>query len=599
MDFIKYLDLFTIRFSFYTNNQPTNQSLFGGIMSFIYFLVSLLVFIFLSYDDIKRLNPITTMSEIPDTERKLVSSNKEKIWIPFRIVNFENKFIDHRGILYLVPYLIEGKFNENIGMDLKYTLLNYTLCNETSMVNMPSYHKLSIPLSELFCIDKDDLILGGNWNHNFLNYIELNLYLCEDGVVYNSSEPRCSKIDNYLNSINSSLLIDFYFPIIQFQPTNLKIPLEIIYRNYFYRLTSYNYRVQKLFIRENILSDDKNIFKNNAKNTSFWGMSQLVSDDYFLSKIYDPIADNSNSSRIYSLNIYIDDGIIYYTRTFRKIVEIISNAFPIIKFILYFIKKITRHVKMSLAKRKLIELIFEEKKIIQPKKLFKKNFENINNNLQSQSQNSKLIIETNKSENEIIKDKIIGNNNLININNKNIKIIRNNYINKNDNETIKNNNNILNYKITSSSNNENNIKINKKEISSNKSENEQSEIKEYYSNNKKDKNGEVKYIFPYYYYFLDIIFNKSTKPLKFFCIRKTYFIIYNFMCQIYDVSTYIMIFKQFNLINNMLKGKIYQDNGIFPNKIYKKININDKNITEKLSKDINNDKSILYSNYFL
>ena len=103
MDFIKYLDLFTIRFSFYTNNQPTNQSLFGGIMSFIYFLVSVLVFIFLSYDDIKRLNPITTMSEIPDTERKLVSSNKEKIWIPFRIVNFENKFIDHRGILYLVP----------------------------------------------------------------------------------------------------------------------------------------------------------------------------------------------------------------------------------------------------------------------------------------------------------------------------------------------------------------------------------------------------------------------------------------------------------------------------------------------------------------
>ena len=161
MDFIKYLDLFTIRFSFYTNNQPTNQSLFGGIMSFIYFLVSLLVFIFLSYDDIKRLNPITTMSEIPDTERKLVSSNKEKIWIPFRIVNFENKFIDHRGILYLVPYLIEGKFNENIGMDLKYTLLNYTLCNETSMINKPDNYKIGLPLDQLFCIDKDDILFGG------------------------------------------------------------------------------------------------------------------------------------------------------------------------------------------------------------------------------------------------------------------------------------------------------------------------------------------------------------------------------------------------------------------------------------------------------
>ena len=376
MNFIKYLDLFNIKFSFYTNNQPNNKSFFGGIMSFIYFLISLLVFFYISYDDIRRLRPISTLSEISDTERKLVNMNKEKIWIPFRIVNYENKFIDHRGILYIVPYLIEGRFDKNIGMDLKYTLLNYKLCNETSMINKPENYKIGLPLNQLFCIDIDDILFGGNWNHYFLNYLEINLYLCEDGVVYNSSDSRCSNIDNYLNMINSSLLIDFYFPIIQFQPTNLKTPLQIIYRNYYYRLTSYNYRVQKLYIRENILSDDKNIIINNAKNSSFWGISSLLSDDYYLPKEFDPVSNNSNNSRIYALNIYMDDGIVYHTRSFRKIVEIISNAFPIIKFILYFIKKFTKHSKMSLAKRKLIEFIFEEKKIL-PKKLFKKNFENL------------------------------------------------------------------------------------------------------------------------------------------------------------------------------------------------------------------------------
>ena len=122
--------------------------------------------------------------------------NKEKIWIPFRIVNYENKFIDHRGILYIVPYLIEGRFDENIGMDLKYTLLNYTLCNETSMINNPENYKIGIPLAQLFCLDRDDILFGGNWNHYFLNYLEINLYLCENGVVYNSTDPRCSKIVN-------------------------------------------------------------------------------------------------------------------------------------------------------------------------------------------------------------------------------------------------------------------------------------------------------------------------------------------------------------------------------------------------------------------
>ena len=596
MNFIKYLDIFSVRFSFYTSKKPKSQSIFGGIMTFIYAILSLLVFLFLSYDDIKRLNPITTMSEIPDTERKLVNMKNEKIWIPFRIVNYENKFIDHRGILYIVPYLIEGRFDENIGMDLKYTLLNYTLCNETSMINKPENYKIGLPLNELFCIDKDDILFGGNWNHYFLNYLEINLYLCEDGVVYNSSDSRCSNIDNYLNMINSSLLIDFYFPIIQFQPTNLKTPLQIIYRNYYYRLTSYNYRVQKLYIRENILSDDKNIIINNAKNSSFWGISSLLSDDYYLPKEFDPVSNNSNNSRIYALNIYMDDGIVYHTRSFRKIVEIISNAFPIINFMLFITKKITKHIKLSLTKKKLMELIFEEKKIL-PKILFKQNL----NNLQA-SQNSKLIIETNKSENEIIKENII-NNNLNNINHN--VVFRNNYLSKKDYDKRSYNNNILTSKIASYSNNENIIKLHKQEILSNKSENknssknEQLGIKEYFSNKKNYKNRETKYIFPYYYYYLDIIFNNMMKPTKFFCIKKPYFILYNFMCQIYDISTYIMIFKQFNLLNNMFKRKVYQDYEFSPNKINNKINVNDKNIIDQLYKDIDNDKSIIYSNYFL
>ena len=132
MDFIKYIDFFSIKFSFYTNNQPHNQSFFGGIMTFLYAILCILILIAFGYDDLNRLNPITTISEIPDSERKVVNMNDEKIYVPFRIVNYENKFIDHRGILFIIPYFIEGKYNDEKGMNLKQTLLNYKLCNETS-----------------------------------------------------------------------------------------------------------------------------------------------------------------------------------------------------------------------------------------------------------------------------------------------------------------------------------------------------------------------------------------------------------------------------------------------------------------------------------
>ena len=142
MEFIKYLDIFSIKFHFYINNQPNFQKIFGGIMSLIFLLGCILIFLCLSYEDLKQLNPITTISEITDSEQRIVNMNKEKIWIPFRIITDENKYIDHRGILFIEPYYIEGKYNEEKGMELNYHLLNYKLCNETSMANKPDNYKI-------------------------------------------------------------------------------------------------------------------------------------------------------------------------------------------------------------------------------------------------------------------------------------------------------------------------------------------------------------------------------------------------------------------------------------------------------------------------
>ena len=200
MEFMKYVDFFTIRFSFYINNQPNYQNIFGGIMTSFYIFCSILIFVIFSYNDLNKLNPITTKSQIPGVETKLISLKNAKIWIPFRMVNYENKFIDHRDILYIVPYFIEGKYIEKIGMNLTYHLLNYKLCNETIMINKPTNYRIDAPLNQLFCIDKDeiDILFGGNWNNNFLNYIEINLFLCKEGIAYNASDPRCSKLNNYL-----------------------------------------------------------------------------------------------------------------------------------------------------------------------------------------------------------------------------------------------------------------------------------------------------------------------------------------------------------------------------------------------------------------
>ena len=110
----------------------------------------------------------------------------------------------------------------------------------------------------------------------------------------------------------------------------------------------------------------------------------------------------------------------------------------------------------------------------------------------------------------------------------------------------------------------------------------------------------MKYIFPYYYFFLDFIFDKFLHPEKFLCIPKAYFIVYNYMCQIYDISSHIILFKQFNALKKYIEEKKYEsDSEISSIRKFQKINISQTKSIEKLGEDLKQRKSVLFSDDLL
>jgi hypothetical protein len=475
-------------------------------------------------------------------------------------------------------------------MELNYQILNYKLCNETEMGNKPDNYKIEVPLNELFCIDKDDIPFGGNWNGDYIYYLGINLYLCEEGIYFNSSDLRCAKAYNLFNSINSSLSFDFYYPIVQFQPTNYQIPLSIIYKNYFYELSAYSYKLEKIYIQEHVLSDDKHVIRNNYQNTTCWGISSLYGDDYYIPIEEDPMIKNK-INQIYTMEIYMDDGLIYYTRSYNKIFTILSKVFPIFNFCLILIKKFTQHIKISFTKRKLIELIFERKE--KGKEIGSK--ENIKSS--SLIKMKDISSKADDSHNEFIKVRKHDKNGEMQISLEN-NLKREKGVDAISDIPISNNGGNVNLS------NQNAIRIlNKKEISKINSrrrsviKNDSLKSKEYISIDSNLKQIDIKkksHLFPYYYFFMDFFLDKLIKPHKFFCLSKKYFTIYNFMCQIYDISTHIILFKQFNIFNNLLK-QIVQEHGLPPIHTFKKINIEDREIISRINKDLRTKKSIIFS----
>ena len=361
MDFLRYCDFFNVKYNF-NYEHKINITIFGGLMGITFIIISIIVIIILSIDDIRKLNPITTKSEIPGGDFRVVNLKESNIYIPWRLITYEEKFINHTGILYPSITLIEGNLDENIGMDLKVHNLNYTLCNETSMINITDQYEIDTPLNELFCIEQNDIPFGGSWLSDKLFYLEVNLFLCENGIRYNASDSRCTPLQDIVKFTNTTLLFEFFYPNVQFQPTDHDIPMRVIYKNYYYRLSSYTYKLERLYIQENILNDDTSLITTKSKNNSCWGVSTFYGDTYFWQEEQDPLV-KSNSSVLFSLDIYMDQGHIYYTRSYKKIFVIISNVFPIVNFLLIIFYRLTVWVKSAFAKQSIVEMIFENSKI--------------------------------------------------------------------------------------------------------------------------------------------------------------------------------------------------------------------------------------------
>ena len=593
MDFLRYCDFFNVKYNF-NYEHKINITIFGGLMGITFIIISIIVIIILSIDDIRKLNPITTKSEIPGGDFRVVNLKESNIYIPWRLITYEEKFINHTGILYPSITLIEGNLDENIGMDLKVHNLNYTLCNETSMINITDQYEIDTPLNELFCIEQNDIPFGGSWLSDKLFYLEVNLFLCENGIRYNASDSRCTPLQDIVKFTNTTLLFEFFYPNVQFQPTDHDIPMRVIYKNYYYRLSSYTYKLERLYIQENILNDDTSLITTKSKNNSCWGVSTFYGDTYFWQEEQDPLV-KSNSSVLFSLDIYMDQGHIYYTRSYKKIFVIISNVFPIVNFLLIIFYRLTVWVKSAFAKQSIVEMIFENSKIFKNKKKFYLNIENnTNNNNNMKQRNTIYINKRTKFEDnlKINKDKMIPKK----INSINNMHIRDNCsANKEPNKSIMKKTVDHNYKDDSHLELFNAFSIKKLIKSKERNGNNKylSDIDEKSNNVNKDNKDnsneeyipkkEKKSLFPLFYFFMDIFLDKLDKPRSFCCLDKKYLIVYNFMGVLFDISSYVLLFKYFNIYKTVFSEELKSLN---INRFVKKININNREMMATLENKV-------------
>ena len=352
MRILKYLDCFGIYFHFYIGNKRKLYTSYGGVISLICLFFCICIFFMLTIKDLLHKNPISNLSSVSQAGYHKIKFEKEKLWIPWRIIDSNKKAVNYQNILYPKIYVMKGEKNSENSFNFSTQMLKYKLCNETAFAYIGEHHYIDASLNELYCMDFSDIEFGGGWNANYLNYIKFDIDICQHETA--EINKNCSNFENFIQ--NCTWAIEYFYPIVEYQPTNYKNPVLVIYKNHFYDFSIYLSKEERIYFQEYVLNDDKGLIFNEDKNSSFWG---YTSYDFDILYSKTDIHNKNISSKIYSLNIFIDSGKILYERRYNKIYTIFANVFPIFNAVFLMFDTLSYMIKTIMTEKYLSELFFQ------------------------------------------------------------------------------------------------------------------------------------------------------------------------------------------------------------------------------------------------
>ena len=373
-----------------------------------------------------------------------------------------------------------------------------------------------------------------------------------------------------------------------------------MFKNYFYHLSKYVNKVNRIYLQENVLTDDDGWIFKKEKNNSFWGLNTISGDTYFNGNEKD-LMNEGSTSKAYSFNIYLEPGIILYERQYKKLYTIFSDFIPVAYFIFVIMKNIAKLFKKAENNKKMIELLFENLK--EKPNIFEENLKRIslkkNNSFKSKNRISSYRNSVNSANNRKLNDKANDKRSLdirqinsnLNIHNSSLflnedKILFNhNRSGKNSpsksnskfyqqhkrSAALINNNNLSNINLLQSNKTKGNLPGKFVKINREATNNSRNYIKQQ--------------LFPYKYYLFSIFIRNlnATKENLFFSSR--FLKIYTFLCQLFDITTYLSLHREFNALK-----QIINKNGVNLIEKNTKININSNNFMKDISNCIGEHK---------
>ena len=405
-------DIFSKSIGFFYHDKDKIGSIIGFILTIIYVIISISLFIFYTITTINKRDMKVHDSLLFQKEAPEMDINKNLFYFAFGVENFETgytRFINETIYYPKVEYINKVKEGPYFKI-IKSTPLKYERCQEEKFGEDYQHLLVKGELNNSYCLNNLNLTLAGNFKYDKLSYINIGIYPCVNSSDNNNHCQSKEIINKYLSRTFISILAKD----IGLEPSNFTYPIIPTFQDLYITIDKSYFTEFCIFFGITEIQTDIGLISDRIKKERYMNYVKTTQG------IYNRDEEDSyeNGGPICEVQIRMGDDIRIQKRTYMKMSEVfavtggymqlISTLFS---FITFLINKINTEIQLVNS----IFNFYPRKKRISLKYQLQKNYSTNSPSLRAKNNLQKSQIITSEEKNNTILD--MSKNNLILFNN--------------------------------------------------------------------------------------------------------------------------------------------------------------------------------------
>ena len=318
MNYLKF-DIYAKRVGFFFNKQEKIGSYFGLLLTLLYALISIILFIYnlisvFKRDEIKVYDSTLYLQEMP-----IIDLDKNSFYFAFGMENpnTSNRFVDETiyraEVLFIDRIKIDGNFKTIINKELP-----LEKCKEENFGQDYQHLFIKGELLNSYCLKDFDykITFAGGYKYERMTYIRMKIFPCRNTTENNNHCKPQEEIDFYFTSGYFSILLKDR----GLNPSNYTYPTIPTLQDLY---TTVDKRVYRSFILNFGLTEihtDTGLFSENIRKDKYIQFRKEKQTFSFKDE-----NDLKNEKESCLIQIRLDDTVLVQKRAYTKISEILSR----------------------------------------------------------------------------------------------------------------------------------------------------------------------------------------------------------------------------------------------------------------------------------